>query len=176
MASNTRNTVDELLVYEADDELSSTLAHDYLESHRLPAWRISVVGVRGVSGLEMVINNFAGIQQLTVCMPAILEDFNKLSPAKGLFGDSCRLMFIEANSLSTRETHQTLCRARDWFIISNGRHFFSGRAGLVGISETAPADSPLLQPIVKRLTLFQLNAKGEVELRKTVTPVSLKCG
>lgn len=188
MVAGLRQWVSELMVYDADDGLSTNEAKEFLGSHKFGAWTVGTIGVHGVAELSQALQGFVNIEQLCFsthgspgsvyfkkgCLTA--ESLHLVTVPRDLFKDTGRLLFMGCETARTQKGED--------FLIAAGRHFFAGKGGVVGGSTiynlgfSSGTRLPVLGPSshgfgVGRLVLFHLDAKGTVLGTKTVKPFGL---
>jgi hypothetical protein len=188
MAAGLRRWVSELMIYDADDTLSSDEAEEFLDSHKFGAWTVGAAGIRGVSELGRALESFVNIEQLSFCthgFPAgVYFNAGSLTAATlrsvtvpaGLFKGAGRLLFMGCETARTKEGQD--------FLIAAGKHFFAGKSGVVGgttiynLGFSSGTRLPLFGDHsggfgFGHLVLFHLDAKGNVVNSKTVKPFGL---
>lgn len=186
--STLRKCVSELMIYDADDELSSDEAGEFLSSHQYGAWTVDARGIHGLAELSGVLQDYIGIEQITFCthgspggvyfkggsltvgtLPLVI-----ISP--GLYRGPGRLLFMGCQTARSRA-------GRD-FLIAAGRRFFAGKGGVVGgctifaLGFSSGSRLPLFGRSsggweIGRLVLYSLNARGEIVASRTVRPFGL---
>jgi len=176
MSTISGNTIDELLIFFADHEKSSQEAKNYLDSKTTSGWKIVSLGVKGISGLELAINNVANIQQLTICIPNGPQDLLSLKPNRNLFKTKGHIVFLDIDSKPDASHELTDNREMDALLLANGRHLLADKSGVVGLSTQPFSETARHYWSNRRITQFHLNGNGHIQLRKTITPAHLKCG
>lgn len=177
MATSSKSAIDELLLYEADDEASAKEASCYTTSQHGSFWKVSSIGVKGIRGIQLAINNAIHIKQLTFCCRRIDEDLSQLDIPEELFGNTHCLMFMENSHNPPGKEDPGRDLATERKVIENGRRFFAGKAGVVGISFASCSEECWSPWSKRRHTFFHLDHHGRVKMRKVVTPLThLKCG
>jgi len=189
MATGIRRWVSELMIYDADDKLSADEAGTFLDSHKFGAWTVDAVGIRGVTELSNALRGFVNIEQLSFCTHGFpggvyFEGGNltsltlkSVAVPHNLFKGVGKLLFMGCETARTKTGER--------FLIAAGKHFFSGKGGVVGGS-TIYNDGwsfgtrlPLFGSSsgglgVGTLVLFHLDTNGNViNNKKTVTPFNL---
>lgn len=188
MAASIRQWVSELMIYDADDKLSSDEAEEFLDSHKFGAWTVGAAGIRGVAELSQALQNFANIEQLSFCthgLPGVVP-FNRgsltawnlksVTVPPSLFKGAGRLLFMGCEIARTKDGEN--------FLIAAGKHFFARKGGVVGgatiisLGFSSGTRLPLFGESgggwgIGQLVLFHLDAEGNVIDTKTVKPFGL---
>jgi Domain of unknown function (DUF4347) len=188
MAGSIRECVSELMIYDADDELSSDEAKKFLDSHQFGAWTVNVAGIHGAAELSKALQNFVNIEQLSFCSHGspgsvyfmrgslTARNLKSVIVPYDLFKGAGRLLFMGCETARTKTGED--------FLIAAGKHFFAGKGGVVGGSTiynlgfSSGTRLPLLGFSsggleIGKLILFHLDAKGNVIGTKTVRPFGL---
>jgi Domain of unknown function (DUF4347) len=183
-----RQWVSELMIYDADDTSCSDEAAELLDSHKVGGWTVGAAGVRGVAELSKTLQDFVNILQLSFCTHGFpggvhfkggsLTSVNlkTVSVPSRLFNGPGRLLFMGCETARTK--------AGEDFIIEAGKHFFTGKGGVVGgstifnLGSSSGCRLPILGDSsggweIGQLILFHLDAQGKVIERKDVKPFGL---
>jgi hypothetical protein len=177
MAPKIRQTVSELMIYDADDEDSSDEAKEFLSTYDIGAWTVAAAGCHGVGDLSKTLQDFCHIEQLSFCThshPGLVSfargnletaNLKTVIVPRTLFRAAGRLLFMGCQTARSRVGED--------FLVAAGRHFFVGKGGVVGGATTATIgfSSGTRLPIVDwlsrdcevgKLILIQLDASGKV--------------
>jgi len=177
MAGDLRNWVSEVMIYDADDKLSSDEARNFQDSYRVGGWTVGIAGIRGVGELSGALDKFVNIEQLSFCTHGfpggVFFPRGNLTSANlktvvvtpRLFKGAGRLLFMGCETARTP--------AGEAFLVAAGKHFFAGKGGVVGgstIYNLGPASGTRL-PLFGdssggwasgRLVLYRLDDQGNV--------------
>lgn len=188
MAVNLRRWISELMIFDADDRLSSDEAKAFINSYQYGAWTVGVEGIHGVAEISAALKKYGNVEQLSFCTHGFpggvffkrgsltASTLKQVAVPGGFFKGAGRLLFMGCETARTK--------AGEDFLVAAGKHFFAGKGGVVGGSTiynlgfSSGTRLPLLGGSsggwgIGRLILFQLDGKGNVIARKTVKPFSL---
>jgi hypothetical protein len=179
-----RQTVSELMIYDADDEDSSDEAKEFLSTYDIGAWTVAAAGSHGVGDLSKTLQEFCHIEQLSFCthgLPGLVSfargnletaNLKTVIVPRTLFRAAGRLLFMGCGTARSKVGED--------FLVAAGRHFFVGKGGVVGGASTATSgrSSGTILPFVDwslsrgcevgKLVLIQLDAGGKIIGRNTV--------
>jgi hypothetical protein len=180
-----RKMVRELIIYDADDSLSSHEAKKFQKTPQYGAWSVAAKGIRGVNELGAALNEYSSITQLSFCThgsPGAVY-FKKGSLKKSnlatvaflpdVFGRhrnyesfTARLLFMGCQTAKGKSGKE--------FLIAAGKHFFKGKGGgIVGGTTNSnfyPYFGGTRVPGWGKIILIKLDAKGNVVATKTIIP------
>jgi hypothetical protein len=177
MAGELRKWVSEVMIYDADDKLSSDEASEFQDSHRVGGWTVGAAGIRGVGELSVALDKFVNIEQLSFCTHGFpggvwfprgnltAANLRTVTVPARLFKGAGRLLFMGCETARTPEGEA--------FLVAAGKHFLAGRGGVVGGSTiynlgfSSGTRLPVLGPSSGgwaggKLVLYRLDDKGNV--------------
>jgi hypothetical protein len=131
-----RKSVSELMIYDADDQFSIDEAKQLLEDYQYGAWTVDIKGIRGVSELSGVLEQYINLEQVTFCTHGKsgsvyfrngsldLGTISSVVVPPTLFRGPGRLLFMGCETARPPNGELFLKRA--------GWQFFRGKGGTVG--------------------------------------------
>lgn len=132
-----RQWVSELMVYDSMDKISRDEATEFAEDNNVGAWTVASEPVEGVGDFGRALRGYCHLSQLTISSHGFpggawftkgghltTRSLQQIPVPVDLWGKEGRLLFLGCETARTQG-------GRD-FLIAAGRHFFAGRAGIVG--------------------------------------------
>jgi hypothetical protein len=188
MADGIRKCVSEVMIYDADDSLSSDEAAEFVSDHQYGAWTVDKCGVKGAQQLSRALAGYVGIQQLSFCTHGFpggvyfpkgnltAKNLSSVAVSPNLFQGEGRLLFMGCETARTK--------AGEDFLLAAARHFFAGKGGIVGgstIYNLGPSSGTRLPMVgdssdgwhAGKLILTRVDGAGNVVGSKTVRPFGL---
>jgi hypothetical protein len=183
-----RKWISELMIYDADDKLSSDEAMQFLESNKFGAWTVDAQGIKGANELGDVLKGYVNIKQISFSTHGfpggvyfkngslVAGNLKDVSIPKDLFAGQGRVLFMGCETARTK--------VGEHFLVAAGRQFFAGKGGVVGGSTVynygfssgtrlpvlGGSSSDGFLPEIGHLVLVYLDAAGNIVSHKTVKP------
>lgn len=188
MPAELRKWVNEVMIYDRDDSLSSDEANSFRDCYSTGGWTVAIEGIRSADELSDSLDKFIHIDQISFCTHGFpggvffpgrsLTTLNlkTVIVPNGLFNRNGRLLFMGC------ETGRG--PAGESFLVEAGKHFFAGKGGIVGgstIYNIGPSSGTRLPVFgsssggwhAGKLLLYNIDASGKVVGTKTARPFGM---
>lgn len=134
-----RKWVDEVMIYDVDDDLCISEAKDFLSSYQYGGWTVGAEGVRNITQTSEALTRYTHIKQITFNthgspgaawvsnskgIPLDTDALSILPIPRYLFAGEGRLLFFGCNIAEFKKGED--------FLVAAGKHFFRGKGGVVG--------------------------------------------
>jgi len=188
MPSEIRKWVNEVMIYDRDDKLSSDEAESFGESHQFGGWTVATEGIRSAGELSDALDKFINVDQISfsthgfpggVWFPGTsltVVNLKSIVVPRSLFNGPGRLLFMGCETGRGPEGEK--------FLIEAGKHFFAGKGGVVGGSTiyNLGFSSGTRLPVLGsssggwhagKLLLYKIDASGNLVASKSAAPFGL---
>jgi hypothetical protein len=188
MPAEIRKWVNEVMIYDRADSLSSDEAASFRDSHQTGGWTVGIEGIRSADELSDALDKFINVDQISFCTHGFpggvafpggyltTSNLKTVVVSKTLFNRNGRLLFMgcETGRGPSGET----------FLIEAGKHFFAGKGGIVGgstIYNLGPSSGTRLPVFgdssggwhAGKLLLYKIDASGNIVNRASARPFGL---
>ena len=188
MPAELRKWVNEVMIYDRDDALSSLEAAVFRDSHQEGGWTVGIEGIRSADELSGALDKFVNVDQISfsthgfpggVWFPGGSLTIGTLTTVivpKTLFHGPGRLLFMGCETGRGPDGEK--------FLIEAGKHFFAGKGGIVGgstINNPGPPTGTRLSVFgpssggweTGKLVLYKIDASGNVIARSSARAFGL---
>lgn len=188
MSAELRKWVNEVMIYDRNDSLSSDEATTFRDSNQTGGWTVAIEGIRSAGELSDALDKFIHVDQISFCTHGFpggvwfpgtsltTANLNTVIVPSSLFNRHGRLLFMGC------ETGRG--PAGESFLIAAGKHFFAGKGGIVGgstIYNLGPSSGTRLPVFgsssggwhAGKLLLYNIDASGNVVGSKAARPFGI---